>query len=243
MTSRPATRDCAATGPTAATPRRSRPWPRRSAVSTGWLITLSGSEGPIADLGMLRRAFDAKFWGHATHHPGSPALPGACRLDNAAWGITARLCPAQPASRPSTEPSKRWSSPRRRTRAHPGQRRLTLLGRHALVGRPARGRRPVVLHPGCSATARARRIATADDIADAVVLAVASWWKSGQRLRRVPQPALRSAEAKLVDSHPWRAGGRSSAGNRIRCLRSARPRVPNRDDPLGKRPRRDRSAA
>src|SRR5207302_4106148 len=36
-----------------------------------WLIiTLSGSEGPgpIADLdlGMLRRAFDAKFWGHIT---------------------------------------------------------------------------------------------------------------------------------------------------------------------------------
>jgi len=39
--------------------------------SIDWLIiTLSGSEGPgpIADLdlGMLRRAFDAKFWGHIT---------------------------------------------------------------------------------------------------------------------------------------------------------------------------------
>ena len=54
-----------------------------------WLIiTLSGSEGvgPIADLdlGMLRRAFDAKFWGAHHHHPGGPATPGAHRFDHAA---------------------------------------------------------------------------------------------------------------------------------------------------------------
>jgi len=121
---------------------------------------------------MLRRAFDARFWGHVTTvraalpylAPAGSITPLGAITARAAMPGTAGIAAINGAVEALVKPS-------RRTRAHPGQRRLTRLGRHPLVGRPARGRQAVVLHPGCSATAWARRIATADDIADAVVLA------------------------------------------------------------------------
>ena len=120
---------------------------------------------------MLRRAFDAKFWGHITTiqavlphlaPSGSITLLGA---------VTARAaCPAPRASPPSTAPSRPSSAARRRARPHPGQRGLA-----RLVDTPWWSALPEDARRAYFAQAAqalpARRIATAEDIAEVVVLA------------------------------------------------------------------------
>lgn len=68
--------------------------------SIDWLVvSLSGGQGagPIADLdlGMLRRAFDAKFWGYITIQVAMPHLAATGPIR---WARSAleRACPAPP---------------------------------------------------------------------------------------------------------------------------------------------------
>ncbi len=142
-----------------------------------WLvITLASSEGagPIADLdlAMLRRAFDAKFWRHLTTiqavlphlaPDGSITLVGA---------ISAQAGDARHGGHRRRQRRGRGPGPAagRRACAGPGQRGLARLRGHALVERPARGLRRAYFDQAAQALP-ARRIATADDVAAAVVLA------------------------------------------------------------------------
>jgi NAD(P)-dependent dehydrogenase (short-subunit alcohol dehydrogenase family) len=142
-----------------------------------WLIvTLSGSEGigPLADLDldMLRRAFDAKFWGHITTvqatlgqlaPAGSITLLGAITAHTAAPG-TAGIAAINGAVEALVRPLAAELAPIRVNGVSPG-----------FVDTPWWSAMPEEARQAYfSQAARAlpvRRIATADDIAEAVVLA------------------------------------------------------------------------
>jgi NAD(P)-dependent dehydrogenase (short-subunit alcohol dehydrogenase family) len=142
-----------------------------------WLvITLGGSEGagPIADLdlGMLRRAFDAKFWGHVTTlqaalpyltRDGSVTLIGAISARAGLPG-SAGLAAINGAVEALVKPLAAELAPIRVNGVSPG-----------FVDTPWWSALPEEARQAYFAQATralpARRIATADDIADAVVLA------------------------------------------------------------------------
>lgn len=142
-----------------------------------WLvITLSGSEGPgpIAelDLGMLRRAFDAKFWGHITTiqaalphlaPTGSITLLGALSARSGMPG-TAGIAAINGAVEALVKPLAVELAPMRVNGVSPGW-----VDTPWWNGMPEEARRTYFAR-----TAQAlptRRIATADDIAEVVVLA------------------------------------------------------------------------
>jgi NAD(P)-dependent dehydrogenase (short-subunit alcohol dehydrogenase family) len=142
-----------------------------------WLVlTLSGSEGPgpIADLDlhMLRRAFDAKFWAHLTtlqaalphlNATGSITLLGAITARTAMPG-TAGIAALNGAVEALVKPLAAELAPIRVNGISPG-----MVDTPWWSGFPDEARQAYF-----SQTAQAlptRRIATADDIAEAVVLA------------------------------------------------------------------------
>jgi NAD(P)-dependent dehydrogenase (short-subunit alcohol dehydrogenase family) len=145
-----------------------------------WLIiTLSGSEGagPIADLDltMLRRAFDAKFWGHITTiqaamphlAPGGSITLLSAVTARAAMPGTAGIAAVNGAVEALIKPLAAELAPIRVNGVSPGfvdtpwWHGLPEDARHAYFTQAAR-QLPV------------RRIATPDDIAGAVVLAATS---------------------------------------------------------------------
>ena len=142
-----------------------------------WLIvTLSGSEGigPIADLdlGMLRRAFDAKFWGHITTvqaalpqltPAGSITLLGAISARAAAPG-TAGIAAINAAVEALVKPLAAELAPIRVNGVSPG-----FVDTPWWSGLPEEARQAYFAQ--AAQVLPVRRIATADDIAEAVVLA------------------------------------------------------------------------
>jgi len=142
-----------------------------------WLvITLSGSEGPgpIADLdlGLLRRAFDAKFWGHVTTlqaalphlaPDGSVTLLGAISARAGLPG-TAGLAAINGAVEALVKPLAAELAPIRVNGVSPG-----FVDTPWWSGLPDEARQ--ALFAQAARALPTRRIATADDIADAVVLA------------------------------------------------------------------------
>jgi NAD(P)-dependent dehydrogenase (short-subunit alcohol dehydrogenase family) len=142
-----------------------------------WLIiTLSGSEGagPIADLdlGALRRAFDAKFWGHITTvqaalphlaPEGSITLLGAITARAAAPG-TAGIAAINAAVEALVQPLAVELAPIRVNGVSPG-----FVDTPWWAGLPEEAKRAYFAQ--AAGVLLTRRIATADDIADAVVLA------------------------------------------------------------------------
>jgi NAD(P)-dependent dehydrogenase (short-subunit alcohol dehydrogenase family) len=141
-----------------------------------WLIiTLSGSEGPgpIADLdlGMLRRAFDAKFWGHITTiqaalphlaPTGSITLLGAITA-RAAMPATAGIAAINGAVEALIKPLAAELAPIRVNGVSPG-----LVDTPWWSGLAADARQAYFTQ--AAQALPTRRIATADDIAEAVVL-------------------------------------------------------------------------
>jgi NAD(P)-dependent dehydrogenase (short-subunit alcohol dehydrogenase family) len=142
-----------------------------------WLIvTLSGSEGPGAiadlDLGMLRRAFDAKFWAHLTTiqaalprlaPTGSITLLGAITARTGMPG-TAGISAINGAVEALVKPLAVELAPIRVNAVSPG-----VVDTPWWSGLPEEARREYFAQ-----TARVlpnRRIATADDVAEAAVLA------------------------------------------------------------------------
>ena len=140
------------------------------------VITLSGSEGPgpIADLDltMLRRAFEAKFWGHVTAiqavlphlaAAGSITLLGAVSARAGVPG-TAGIAAINGAVEAMVKPLAVELSPRRVNGVSPG-----------IVDTPWWSGFPQELREGyfeqVAKSLPARRIATADDVAEVVVLA------------------------------------------------------------------------
>jgi NAD(P)-dependent dehydrogenase (short-subunit alcohol dehydrogenase family) len=142
-----------------------------------WLIvTLSGSEGigPIADLdlGMLRRAFDAKFWGHITTvqaalpqltPAGSITLLGAISARAVAPG-TAGIAAINAAVEALVKPLAAELAPIRVNGVSPG-----FVDTPWWSGLPQEARQAYFAQ--AAQVLPVRRIATADDIAEAVVLA------------------------------------------------------------------------
>jgi NAD(P)-dependent dehydrogenase (short-subunit alcohol dehydrogenase family) len=142
-----------------------------------WLVvTLSGSEGPgpfaDLDLGMLRRAFDAKFWGHVTTvqaalpylaPAGSITLLGAISARAAMAGI-AGLAAVNGAVESLVKPLATELAPIRVNGVSPG-----FVDTPWWSGLPEEARRAYFAQ--AAAVLPVRRVATADDIADAVVLA------------------------------------------------------------------------
>jgi NAD(P)-dependent dehydrogenase (short-subunit alcohol dehydrogenase family) len=142
-----------------------------------WLIvTLSGSEGPgpVADLdlGMLRRAFDAKFWGHITTvqavlphlaPAGSITLLGAISARAAMSGI-AGLAAINGAVEALVKPLATELAPIRVNGVSPG-----FVDTPWWSGLPEDARQAYFAQ--AAAVLPVRRVATADDIAEAVVLA------------------------------------------------------------------------
>ena len=142
-----------------------------------WLVvTLSGSEGigPIADLdiGMLRRAFDAKFWGHITTvqaalpqltPAGSITLLGAITAHTAAPG-TAGIAAINAAVEALVKPLAAELAPVRVNGVSPG-----FVDTPWWSGLPEEARQAYFAQ--AAQVLPVRRIATADDIAEAVVLA------------------------------------------------------------------------
>ncbi|GIF51590.1 short-chain dehydrogenase [Asanoa ferruginea] len=142
-----------------------------------WLIiTLSGSEGPgpiaTLDLAMLRRAFDAKFWGHLTTiqaalphlaPDGSITLLGAITARTAMPG-TAGIAAINAAVEAVVRPLAAELAPIRVNGVSPG-----------LVDTPWWSALPADARSAYFAQAAAAlptgRVATADDVAEAVVLA------------------------------------------------------------------------
>ncbi len=142
-----------------------------------WLIvTVSSSEGPGAiadlDLDMLRRAFDAKFWAHLTtvqavlprlSPTGSITLLGAITARTGMSG-TAGIAAVNAAVEALVKPLAVELAPIRVNAVSPG-----LVDTPWWGGLPADARREYFIQ-----TARVlptRRIATAEDIAEATVLA------------------------------------------------------------------------
>jgi NAD(P)-dependent dehydrogenase (short-subunit alcohol dehydrogenase family) len=142
-----------------------------------WLvITLGGSEGagPVADLdlGVLRRAFDAKFWGQLTTiqavlphlaRGGSITLVGAISAQAGMPG-TAGLAAINGAVEALVRPLAVELAPVRVNGVSPG-----LVDTPWWAGLPA-GQRHAFFEQA-AAVLPARRVATADDVAAAVVLA------------------------------------------------------------------------
>lgn len=142
-----------------------------------WLIvTLSGSEGPgsIAelDLAMLRRAFDAKFWGHITTiqaalphlaPTGSITLLGAITA-RAGMPGTAGIAAINGAVEALVKPLAVELAPIRVNGVSPG-----LVDTPWWSGLPDQARREYFAQ--VAEALPARDIATADDVAEAVVLA------------------------------------------------------------------------
>ncbi|MGI8336004.1 SDR family oxidoreductase [Actinomadura scrupuli] len=142
-----------------------------------WLvITLSGSEGPgpIADLDldMLRRAFDAKFWGHITtiqaalSHlapTGSITLLGAITA-RASMPGTAGIAAINGAVEAVVKPLAAELAPIRVNGVSPG-----LVDTPWWSGLPDDARQAYFTQ--AAQALPARRIATAEDIAEVVVLA------------------------------------------------------------------------
>ncbi len=142
-----------------------------------WLIvTLSGSEGPgpLAglDLGMLRRAFDAKFWGHITTvqaalphlaPAGSITLLGAISARAAMSGI-AGLAAINGAVEALVKPLATELAPIRVNGVSPG-----FVDTPWWSGLPEDARQAYFAQ--AAAVLPVRRVATADDIAEVVVLA------------------------------------------------------------------------
>jgi NAD(P)-dependent dehydrogenase (short-subunit alcohol dehydrogenase family) len=142
-----------------------------------WLVvTLSGSEGigPIADLdlGVLRRAFDAKFWGHITTvqaalpqlaPAGSITLLGAITARAAAPG-TAGIAAINAAVEALVKPLAAELAPIRVNGVSPG-----FVDTPWWSGLPEEARQAYFAQ--AARVLPVRRIATADDIAEAVVLA------------------------------------------------------------------------
>lgn len=142
-----------------------------------WLIlTLAGSEGPgpIADLdlGMLRRAFDAKFWGHLTTiqaalphlaPTGSITLLGAITA-RAGMPGTAGIAALNGAVEALVKPLAVELAPIRVNGVSPG-----IVDTPWWSGLPADARRAYFAQ--AAQALPARRVATADDIAEAVALA------------------------------------------------------------------------
>jgi NAD(P)-dependent dehydrogenase (short-subunit alcohol dehydrogenase family) len=142
-----------------------------------WLIvTLSGSEGPgpIAglDLGMLRRAFDAKFWCHLTTiqaalpylaGDGSITLLGAITA-RAAMPGTAGIAAINAAVEALVRPLAAELAPVRVNAVSPG-----FADTPWWDGFPAEARQAYFSQ--AASQLPVRRIATAEDIAEAVVLA------------------------------------------------------------------------
>jgi NAD(P)-dependent dehydrogenase (short-subunit alcohol dehydrogenase family) len=140
------------------------------------VVTLSGSEGPGVlaelDLGMLRRAFDAKFWGHITTiqavlphlaPDGSVTLLGAVTA-RAGMPGTAGIAAINGAVEALVKPLAVELAPIRVNGVSPG-----------LVDTPWWSGLPEEIRQAYFAQAAAqlptRRVATADEIADVVVLA------------------------------------------------------------------------
>lgn len=140
------------------------------------VVTLSGSEGPGAiadlDLGMLRRAFDAKFWAHVTTiqaalphlaTDGSITLLGAITA-RAGMPGTAGIAAINGAVEALVKPLAVELAPIRVNGVSPG-----------LVDTPWWSGLPVEARQAYFAQAAAqlpsRRIATAEEIAEVVVLA------------------------------------------------------------------------
>jgi NAD(P)-dependent dehydrogenase (short-subunit alcohol dehydrogenase family) len=142
-----------------------------------WLIiTLGGSEGPgpIADLdlGMLRRAFDAKFWGHITTiqaalphlaPTGSITLLGAISARSGMPG-TAGIASINGAVEALVKPLAAELAPIRVNGVSPG-----FVDTPWWSGLPDDARQAYFAQ--AAQVLPTRRIATADDIAEVVVLA------------------------------------------------------------------------
>ena len=148
--------------------------------SIDWLVvTLSGSEGlgPVAnlDLGMLRRAFDAKFWGHVTTiqavlphltPSGSITLLGAVSARTGMPG-TAGIAAINGAVEALVKPLATELAPIRVNAISPG-----------VVDTPWWNAIPADVRDGFFAQAAkvlpARHVATAEDVAEVVAMAAAN---------------------------------------------------------------------
>jgi NAD(P)-dependent dehydrogenase (short-subunit alcohol dehydrogenase family) len=142
-----------------------------------WLVvTLSGSEGPGAfaglDLRMLRRAFDAKFWAHLTtiqavlprlDPAGSITLLGAVTA-RAGMPGTAGVAALNGAVEALVKPLAVELAPIRVNAVSPG-----LVDTPWWSGLPEEARREYFA--GAAGRLPARRVATAEDVAEAVALA------------------------------------------------------------------------
>jgi NAD(P)-dependent dehydrogenase (short-subunit alcohol dehydrogenase family) len=142
-----------------------------------WLvITLSGSEGPgpfaDLDLGMLRRAFDAKFWGHVTTiqaalphlaSTGSITLLGAITA-RAGMPGTAGIAAINGAVEALVKPLAAELAPIRVNGVSPG-----LVDTPWWSGLPDEARQAYFAQ--AAQVLPVRRIATAEDVAEVVVLA------------------------------------------------------------------------
>ncbi|MFC4591212.1 SDR family oxidoreductase [Sphaerisporangium corydalis] len=142
-----------------------------------WLvISLSGSEGPgpfaDLDLGMLRRAFDAKFWGHVTTiqaalphlaPTGSITLLGAITA-RAGMPGTAGIAAVNGAVEALVKPLAAELAPIRVNGVSPG-----LVDTPWWNGLPDQAKQAYFTQ--AAQLLPARRIATAEDVAEAVVLA------------------------------------------------------------------------
>jgi NAD(P)-dependent dehydrogenase (short-subunit alcohol dehydrogenase family) len=145
-----------------------------------WLVvSLSGNEGigPIADLdlGMLRRAFDAKFWGHVTTvqavlphlaPAGSITLLSAITARTAMPG-TAGIAALNGAVEALVKPLAAELAPIRVNGVSPG-----IVDTPWWSGLPDDARRDYFA--AAAKTLPTRRIATAEDIAEVVALAAAN---------------------------------------------------------------------
>jgi NAD(P)-dependent dehydrogenase (short-subunit alcohol dehydrogenase family) len=140
------------------------------------IITLSGSEGPgpigDLDLGMLRRAFDAKFWAHLVTlraalpylvAGGSITLLGAVSA-RAGMPGTAGIAAINGAVEALVKPLAVELAPIRVNAVSPG-----LVDTPWWSGLPAEARQAWFAQ--AASVLPARRVATADDVAEAVVLA------------------------------------------------------------------------
>jgi len=140
------------------------------------VVTLSGSEGmgPIAtlDLDTLRRAFDAKFWGHVTTvqavlprlaPTGSITLVSAITARTGMAG-TAGLAAINGAIESLVQPLAVELAPIRVNGVSPG-----LVDTPWWSGMPEDARQEYFAQ--CAAALPVRRVATADDVAEVVVLA------------------------------------------------------------------------